>query len=169
MSSASPARVRAFIDRYRLDADDVVPMAHLLTHTAHERVLPVGTVLCDERDIADGIYLLVDGALRVQKRDARNTYRDLAVARAPALLGHMGMVTGRQRTAALVAGEGGAVVLHLGTGEYRALMAANDAEGDLLRRLLLGAMLDQLHRATVDVKRRLGESEAELPAGWAST
>ncbi len=168
-AASSPAQVRAFIDRYGLELDDLVPMANLMRRCARERSLAAGDMLCDERDIADGLYLLVDGALRVQKRDARNAYRDLAVARAPALLGHMGMVTGRQRTAALCADTDGALVLHLQTAHYRDLFEDNGPEGDLLRRLVLGAMLDQLDRATRDVQRRLGSGETELPDGWAPT
>ena len=170
MSTVKPQLVRAFIDRYGLDLDDLPRMARLLNRCAKVVELTDGDWLCHEKDPANGLYMLAEGSLRVQKRDARNEYRDIAVAEAPAIMGHMGLLTGVFRTAGLCADPGGATVFLLSSTDVDVLMKDNGQEGDLIRRVVLGAMLDQLDRATRDVQTRINSGDsAPLPDGWVQT
>jgi CRP-like cAMP-binding protein len=159
--------------RYGL-SPDAIPALHKLVANCEQRLMVDGAYLCEEGRPSDGLYLLIDGFLRVEKRDAKQVYRQIAVARSPSVLGHMGLVTGVVRTAALSA-EGGARVAVLAKADFDRLMKDVGTTGDALRRLVLSAMLDQADRAAQDVRRLLAEAEAgegflenDL-SGWSSS
>ena len=61
-----------------------------------------GDALCTEGDPGDAMYFLVDGAIRVQRRDARGKMRELAVMHPPTLVGHMSLVDHSPRSASSV-------------------------------------------------------------------
>lgn len=155
--------IDGLLARYGLHDDDRGPMAALLNQCIDDRLADEAW-LCHQGAAPDGLYLLLQGALAVHKRDARNEYRRLAVATAPGVLGHMGLVTRNQRTAALRA-EGPARVARLPKASFDALMEHEGGAGDLCRRLVLAAMLDQFERATVDVQRMLQEAEGASGPG----
>jgi CRP-like cAMP-binding protein len=90
-----------------------------------------------------------------------------------ALLGHMALVTGGNRTASLTS-QGEIRLGRLPKADFDRLQLALTPEGDALRRIVLSAMLDQQRRAVGDVARRLApqkavESVEEFgagPTGW---
>ncbi len=158
---------KSLSDRYGLDLAETV---HALLGQCERVELRDGEPLCEENRPSDGLYLLLEGSVTVTKRDARLVAREIAVARAPAILGHMGLVSGGQRTATLVS-RGGIVVARLDELAFARLMKDDGPAGDALRRLVLAAMLDQQRRASVDLVRMLDEGAHDAaypdnPTGW---
>lgn len=153
--------------RYGLDLAENV---HALLAECELLSLRDGELLCEEGRPSDGLYLLLEGSVTVLKKDAKLVARALAVAQAPAVVGHMGLVSGGQRTASL-ASRGGVTVARLDATAFERLMQDNGDAGDALRRLVLAAMLDQQRRASSDLVRMLNEGvdrEAypDNPTGW---
>jgi len=155
----------ALSTRYGLDVAEPV---HALLQECELVSLRDGELLCEEGRPSDGLYLLLDGAVSVLKKDARLEDRALAVAQAPAVLGHMGLVGGGKRTASL-ASRGGVTVARLDATAFDRLMNHDGEAGDALRRVVLAAMLDQQRRAMTDLVRMLQPGADRYPddaTGW---
>jgi|GEM_PF-4078538 len=159
-------RLAQLAARYSLPPDSLVALARVVVQGDRELMVEPGAVLCSQNEPADALYLLVDGALRVRRRDRRNEMKDIATAVAPAVLGHMALVLHQRRTAALVGGTEGARVISLSKAQVEWLLDGHTAEADALRRLMLAAQLDQHQRSVTDILRKL-DASTPLPKGWA--
>lgn len=163
---------RALIERYAMPASLESAVDAMLQVCPITAVRP-GVPVCEEGRKADSLYVLLEGALIVSRRDARMEDRELAVAHGPAILGHMALVTGGNRTATLTT-QGEVRLGRLPKAEFDRLQVALTPEGDALRRMVLSAMLDQQRRAVGDVSRRLSPQKAVEsvedfgagPTGW---
>jgi CRP-like cAMP-binding protein len=151
----------ALIERYAMPESVLAALDAMLVACPIEPVR-AGTPVCEEGRKADSLYVLLEGSLIVSRRDARMEDRELAVAHGPAILGHMALVTGSNRTATLTA-QGEVRLGRLPKAEFDRLQVALTPEGDALRRMVLSAMLDQQRRAVGDVARRLSPPKDESP------
>lgn len=166
-SPMTPAGVVELLERYQLPRRLLVPLAQVLITGDREVLVDAGAVLCAQNEEPDALYLLLEGTLQVRRRDHLNQSKVVAEAQAPALLGHMALLLGKERTASLSAGNQGARVVALPAEAVKELTKSNTPTGSALRRLILSAMLDQHHRAVVDLLRSAGETDLALPGGWA--
>jgi CRP-like cAMP-binding protein len=110
------------------------------------RRLSDGDALCVEGEPGDAMFFLIDGAIRVQRRDARGTMRELAVMTPPTLVGHMSLVDNSPRSASCIA-RGRTVVAALDRRTYSQILTEPSARGMALRRLLLSSLTTQLATA----------------------
>mgnify|MGYP000500927215 CR=1 FL=1 len=162
----TPKGVAELLVRYRLPKELLLPLAQVLVTGDREILMEPAAVLCAQNEPADALYLLLEGTLEVRRRDFRNESRVIAEARSPAILGHMALLLSKRRTAALSAGRSGARVLALPADAVHQLNESDTAAGNALRRLILAALLDQHHRAVVDLLHTSGDTDLSLPAGW---
>lgn len=161
---------RALIERYALPIG-LEPAVDAMLLSCPIAAMADGAAVCIEGRPVDSLYVLLEGTLVVSRKDARMQDREVAVAQGPAILGHMAMVTGGNRTATLTV-QGEARLGRLPKEAFDRIQAALTPEGDALRRMVLSAMLDQQRRAVGDIARRLSAApgpDAAFPAdptGW---
>lgn len=110
-----------------------------------------GDAIITEGDSGDLMYFLLDGAIRIQRRDPRGKMRELAVMKAPSLVGHMSLVDRSPRSASCIA-MGRTVCASLNRRKYDALLTETSARGMALRRLLLASLTKQLADANSRIR-----------------
>lgn len=118
-----------------------------------------GDAIITEGDAGDLMYFLLEGAIRIQRRDPRGKMRELAVMKAPALVGHMSLVDRSPRSASCIA-MGRTVCASLDRRKYDTLLTETSARGMALRRLLLASLTKQLADANNRIRGLIeGESK----------
>ena len=125
-----------------------------------------GDAIITEGDSGDLMYFLLDGGIRIQRRDPRGKMRELAVMKAPSLVGHMSLVDRSPRSASCIA-MGKTVCASLDRRKYDTLLTETSARGMALRRLLLASLTKQLADANSRI-RGLIEGEAKRVAAPAA-
>ena len=110
---------------------------------ARRRIYRGGDALMTEGDSAEGLFFLIDGDIKVQRRDVSGTMRELAVVKSPAIVGHMAVIDGSKRSANCVA-VGQVVAFELDWQSYNRLIDDLSGPGMALRRLLLSSLSCQL-------------------------
>ncbi|MEC7948767.1 MAG: cyclic nucleotide-binding domain-containing protein [Myxococcota bacterium] len=127
------------------------------------RRLPRGEVLCREDDPGTWLFILLEGTIRVSKRDVSGRERPVGTVEAPTLLGQMGIIDRARRTATCTA-DTDAVVAGLDQGSFQALVRQTSPRGAALRRLLLSSLTRQLvhgnHRMRSLLAARSGTPDA---------
>ncbi len=118
-----------------------------------------GDALCREGERGEAMFWLVRGAVRVSHRDFKGQPRDLAVLAAPALVGHMALVDGSNRSASCIA-DGPAVALALDRAGFQRLTGEDTPRGAALRRVVLTSLARQLGAAN---RRVRGLLDAAVP------
>ena len=119
-------------------------MLALALEDCESMVLDDGAELCNEGAHAQEMWILLSGLIEVRKRGLPLD-KPLAVVSAPALMGHMGLVNGTQRSASCKA-RGRCDLLRLKASAFYDLLARQDTEGHIFRRLLIASMNRQLER-----------------------
>ena len=94
-------------------------------------VLEDGDQLCAEGGIAQEMWVLLRGLIEVRKRGIPGD-GPLAIVKAPALLGHMGLVNGTQRSASCQA-KGRCELLRMPATRFYALLAEQTGEAHVFR------------------------------------
>ncbi len=131
------------------------------------RRLGDGDPLCTEGEPGDSMFFLVDGNIRVQRRDAAGRMRELAIMKAPDLVGHMSLVDHSPRSASCVA-VGRTVVASLDRRTYNNLLTEPSHRGTALRRLLLASLTRQLAGANDRIRDLIDGPEAKAGAAKAA-
>ena len=131
-------------------------------------VLADAEELCDEGGVAQEMWVLLSGFIEVRKRGLPED-QPLAIVSAPALLGHMGLVNGTQRSASCRA-RGRCDLLRLPATRFYELLADQTPAGHIFRRLLIASMNRQLERGN-DRLQRVSNPDELLEAtvsldGW---
>jgi len=116
-------------------------------------------IICAENEPGDAMYFLLQGKVRVRRKDSRGKPRDLATVEAPALIGHMSLIDGSLRSASCLC-EGRAVVATLGIDRYRELMEEGSPAGAALRRVLCASMARQLVSANHGIRELIQRASA---------
>ncbi len=158
MSAGEHEVAFAFLDGLGLSSSRAPALTSVFQRCIR-RELPAGEELCREGDAGKELYFITAGALAVRKKDHLGEPRDLAVMRAPAMIGHMGLVDGARRSASCEATEA-CVVLLMGDALYREIVGRRGDEGELLREMIISSMVQQLHRASTE----LAELVDRMPA-----
>lgn len=102
-----------------------------------------GEIFCRENEPGDRMWFLLEGTVRVTKKDFLGLDQELSVVEAPALLGHMSLVDGSRRSATCHA-MGPLRLASLDRGLYQTLVKDRGSVGDILRRLVLSSMVAQM-------------------------
>ncbi len=116
-------------------------------------------IICAENEPGDAMYFLLEGKVRVRRKDSRGKPRDLATVEAPALIGHMSLIDDSLRSASCLC-EGRAVVATLGIDRYRELMEESTPAGAALRRVLCASMARQLVSANHGIRELIQRASA---------
>lgn len=123
--------------------------------------LPDGAELCREGDQPDALFFLLEGKVRVMRRDSKGRDRELTIETAPAMVGHMAMVDGSPRSATCIA-SGPVRAIALDRKNYQELLKEATPRGTTLRRLLLSSLSQQLTDANERLLGLLAAVEQQL-------
>ena len=149
MSGAHHDVAFAFLEGLGLSPADAPALTRVLARCLL-RTAAAGSAICREGQEGDELYFVAAGALSVHKNDHLGERRDLTVLSAPVMVGHMGLVDGVRRSATCVATEDCTYRI-MGKALYRELVGSRGEEGDLLRRMILASMVQQLDRASSEL------------------
>jgi len=122
----------------------------------------LGEYIYVEGDPAEHFHFLIDGTVRVLVGDDE---RELIQLRAPAILGHLGVLTGLPRSATVQAC-GDARLARMSHRELWRVVASDDPAAQGLRRMLLASMsqlISQTNQRLVDLAPRHGRRVATNP------
>ena len=136
--------VETLLVRNGLPGELAWDLSQVMRDTFEKRLKP-GEVLCREGQDGDELWFLLEGSLRVEKRDFAGTPQPVAEVPAPAMLGHVAALEGGRRTATCVASSA-VVVRALPRREALRCLKEVSPSGDIFRRLLISSMAAQLHR-----------------------
>lgn len=142
---------RGLARQHGLSETDAEALAAVMAQCT-ERWVSAGDIICKEGEEAGELFFLLEGAVRVSKRDYLGNEKNLAVLLPPALLGHMALVSRSPRTATCTA-EGATRLACLSRRTFDALLKDVGDTGDVLRRLVLSSMSRQLARGNDDIRR----------------
>lgn len=138
-----------------------VEVAHLVgvLESLPRHTLNTNQRLCTEREPSADMWILTAGCVSVFKRDYAGTDQEMARIQAPALLGHMALVTGKPRSATCDVVEPS--IVHLVTQErFVFLLEDLSPQGDAFRRLLISSMSAQLDSGNRAIQRAISEPSA---------
>lgn len=121
-----------------------VPLAQALASFTREE-LADGAVMMAEGQPAQSLHVLAEGQVAITVQG-----RELVRIPAPAVLGHLGVLVGLDRTATVEA-RGPITQLRIGRDEMWRLVDGTAAPGAALRRLLLAAMSELLVQENVQL------------------
>lgn len=124
---------------HKVEGVDHVELAEALEHVQLQ-TLPTRTVVYAEGARSDELKVLIKGSVRVQVGPQE---RVVATLRAPAILGHLGVLTGLARSATVLT-ESEAVVGTLSARDLWEMIEGRLSGGPAMRRLLLGSMAQLL-------------------------
>ena len=153
---------RRLLVLHGVDSTDAAELAEALFQ-APQATVEAGEVLCREDRKGDDFWILVQGAVRVTRRDFTGEEHLLCSLDAPTLLGHMSLIHGAARTATCtMAGPGRVLVLD--RARLAVLMEEIGPAGDLFRRLLISSLSSQLARGNAELRRLIDDPKAEPTA-----
>jgi CRP-like cAMP-binding protein len=128
-----------------------------LLQTARPRQLDVGERLVSEGDVARDLLIVARGAVRVQLKDVSGKPAQVAILRAPFMLGHIAIVDDGKRSATCEMAADG-LVLALSRQRVQAILTSTDRGAEVMRDLMLAGMFRQLDRATDRLRAFLREN-----------
>lgn len=115
--------------------------------TAHALHLEAGSVLVHEGDAARELLVVARGQVRVHLKDAGGNPSEVAILKAPLLLGHIAIIDDGNRSATCEMATGG-LVLALPRARVHELLTSTDRGAEAMRDLMLSGMFRQLDQAT---------------------
>ena len=119
-----------------------------------------GKTLCTEGEPSDDMYIILKGNVRIVRNDANGVARELAVLKAPTMIGQMGLVDGSLRSATCVAqGKVGAITINIAT--FRSILEEANSASSAFRHLLLASMNKQLFTANGKIRQLIEDIEKE--------
>ncbi|MCB9780660.1 MAG: cyclic nucleotide-binding domain-containing protein [Alphaproteobacteria bacterium] len=126
-----------------------------------EDLLDDGDVLCHESRPGKEMWFLLDGSVAVSKKNYDGTPHHLADLHAPTIIGHMTLIDGAPRSATVTAA-GTIKVATLSKPAFDQLVLETGGAGDLMRRLLISSLNEQLGRGNIALQRVIAGEEVEL-------
>jgi CRP-like cAMP-binding protein len=137
-----------FAERYPgIDADALRGILEVTTLRTYER----GDVVFREHEPGNDLFLLLEGRVRITKKDVRGEQQRIAQMLAPTIVGHMTLIDNSPRNVTCAAREH-TVVAILDKLAYKGLFDSVGARGSTLRHLLLAAMTEQLAEANARIR-----------------
>ena len=149
------ANIQRLLARHPFPGSDPAGLQELL-HRGDEKYLTERTLLCGEGQPSDAMYVLLDGQIEVTRKDATGQSRALTTLHAPALLGHMGLIDGSNRSATCRA-KTDVRVIQISRARYHDLVEDRTRLGATLRRLLCSSLSGQLTGGNARIHALLSE------------
>ena len=149
------ANIQRLVARHPFPGADPAGLQELL-HQGDEKYLQEHTVLCGEGQPSDSMYVLLDGQIEVTRKDNSGQPRVLTVLHAPALVGHMGLIDGSNRSATCRA-KTDLRVIQFTRARYHDFVEDQSRLGATLRRLLCSSLSGQLTGGNARVHALLSE------------
>ena len=116
--------------------------------------------ICKEGEPSSTMEVVLKGRVRVLKRDTTGQNKELAILKAPTMIGHMGMVDGSMRSATCIAiGSVGSISIDLET--FQSLLGETSNSGAAFRHLILSSLSMQLTTANDKIRNLIVDMEAE--------
>lgn len=119
-----------------------------------------GDIICTEGDKSENMFIILKGSVRIMRKDAQGTLRELAVLGPPTMIGQMGLVDGSVRSATCIAkGRVGALTIDIST--FKSILEDATSAGSAFRHLLLASMNIQLSTANSKIRKLIEDIERE--------
>jgi CRP-like cAMP-binding protein len=119
-----------------------------------------GEVICTEGEKSDDMFIILKGSIRIMRKDAQGTLRELAILKAPTMIGQMGLVDGSVRSATCIAKESvGALTINTAT--FKKILEDATSASSAFRHLLLASMNMQLSTANGKIRNLIEDIELE--------
>jgi CRP-like cAMP-binding protein len=120
--------------------------------------LPEGAVLWEQGAPADSLGLLLIGRIAVGRVSEQGVSRELAVLRAPAVLGHVGLADGGPRSARCSA-LSPVRLIKVHRAHFLSTVERADLMGEALRGLVLALMAQQLSATSATVRKAMFQGD----------
>lgn len=147
-------QAEAFLNRVPVPGITTAGLAEVFCAGSPRR-LAAHDPLCVEGEPGDAMYFLLEGAIRVQRRDPHGRLRELARMAAPCMVGQMALVDHSPRSASCVADER-CFLIAIDRAVWLHLQAEPSARGSAMRRVVLSSLCTQLADANAKVKSLIG-------------
>ena len=119
-----------------------------------------GDVICTEGEQSEDMFIILKGSVRIMRKDAQGTLRELAVLGPPTMIGQMGLVDGSVRSATCIA-KGSVGALTIDTSTFKEILEDATSAGSAFRHLLLASMNMQLSTANGKIRKLIEDIEKE--------
>ena len=120
-----------------------------------------GNELCIEGDPSSNMFVVLEGLVRIMRKDVNGVPRELAVLPSPTMVGQMGLVDGSARSATVVA-QGTVKGLSITQKTFNAILTEASSAGSAFRHLLLASMTSQLSSANEKIRGLISDMEQDL-------
>lgn len=112
---------------------------------SEERSVSRSDKVFDEGDAGDGIYVLLEGTVSIQKRDRAGTQQELARLSDGSVLGEMSLISGDAARSASAVATTDARLLKISSAKFQALLAEDDRAALKIIRNLAQVMARRLN------------------------
>ena len=119
-----------------------------------------GEVICNEGEQSEDMFIILKGSVRIMRKDAQGTLRELAILNAPTMIGQMGLVDGSVRSATCIAKDS-VGALTIDTSTFKKILEDASSAGSAFRHLLLASMNMQLSTANGKIRKLIEDIEKE--------
>ena len=136
---------RRLLHQEGLPVNGIGPLAELL-RTAETRPVQPGTGLMSEGEPAEELLVVARGAVRVHLRDMHGNFSEVAILRAPILLGHIAIIDNGLRSATCELATAG-LVLALERDRVEAVFTGTSRGAEVMRDLMLAGMFRKLEKS----------------------
>lgn len=119
-----------------------------------------GDVICTEGEQSEDMFIILKGSVRIMRKDAQGTLRELAVLGPPTMIGQMGLVDGSVRSATCIAKDS-VGALTIDTSTFKKILEDATSAGSAFRHLLLASMNMQLSTANGKIRKLIEDIERE--------
>jgi CRP-like cAMP-binding protein len=147
-------QAEAFLNRLSVPGITTAGLAEVLCAGSPRR-LAAHDPLCVEGEPGDAMYFLLEGSIRVQRRDPHGRLRDLARMAAPCMVGQMALVDHSPRSASCVADDR-CFLIAIDRAVWLHLQAEPSVRGSAMRRVVLSSLCSQLAGANAKVRELMG-------------
>lgn len=140
-----------FILKHGLGSEHVSSFSKILDLYCSIKTIHVGELMCKEGEHATELFFLLDGEVEIIKERVPET---IVVLKAPSIIGHLAMIDSLPRSASCLAKTNVTVAI-MNKRHFEDLVGRWSIVGDVLRRLLLSSMSNQLTRGNIMLRELL--------------
>ena len=120
-----------------------------------------GKELCLEGEPSTDMFVVLEGEVRIMRKDVNGVPRELAVLPSPTMVGQMGLVDGSARSATVLA-QGTVKGLSITQKVFNSILGEASSAGSAFRHLLLASMTSQLSSANEKIRGLISDMEQDL-------
>ncbi len=117
--------------------------------------------LCREGEPSTDMFVVLEGEVRIMRKDVNGVPRELAVLPSPTMVGQMGLVDGSARSATVLA-QGKVKGLSITQKIFNSILGEATSAGSAFRHLLLASMTSQLSSANEKIRGLISDMEQDL-------